>query len=924
MQLSRYSLFLVLALCASTVVFGSNSNLIWDERVVRGQLENGLNYYLFNSEKESDPFNIRLIVHAGSVDENEVKGIAHAVEHMVFNQTKNHPETVQMYLRSIGWQTGRQVNALTRPTETQFMVRTRPDDALNLNESLDLLADMVGQARFTQEQWQLEQQIIIEEKRVGDSVASRINESIKQATKANSKYAEGSVIGSYESIQSITLQELTDFYRSNYIASNMSLIVSGYFEPESAQQAIENAFGAMPTLEKPARDYVNFPLDSNTKLFAVQDAEGTSSKVALGFRLPLPTKDTVQGAQVRVENYLLRKMILAQVRRNNHYLPDSVDALSGVLQEPANERMTLAFSARTKDHDLGLKVILTELERLFQFGLDANEFSSVMERARATAARGVSAANSRDYQRWEDKITEAVLTQGVVQEPVEKEAMTQELLDAVTFERLNERLRSLLSAQDIFVYYQAPGAVELSLPSSEQVDRWREEARNSELLTSVAFTAEVQSDAKTAAPVSIALPYQKPSTTLSVSPAKVFEQEGVMEWTLANGSRVVWLNRPTASNEIYFRVVTDVGSMTQEYPDWLASAAIQLYEQLPPTGVDNDVWQQWQSLNEVQWQYKLGEYHFDLSLAAPVNRLEEALFAFWLHHQPRIFSADAVTAAKESAAGLLGAYSPGSLTDLRLGEGVYQVPNEDEIAALDEARLAAASHRIVTQPFDFFIVGELDPETIQHLSGQYLATINTEATLNSRIVMQRNGVHHFVREKEGALQTQTVIYGRTPMAWSPERAFLLSTLNPITQQALSRKLRLEMAGVYRVEFEMSLNPDLGQVESQLSFISSPDRAEELASAAKRVLSDLTSAIEAANLDQIKADIEFAEQGRLTSSSTWLRRLMLSYRKYSDPRYLNTMQNMQALVTRENLLDLSKQVLPMKNQVQVTTLYRPDD
>ena len=131
----------------------------WDQKIIRGELANGFKYYAYHSKDKSEPFNLRLIVHAGSIDEPKVKGIAHAVEHMVFNQTKHHPDGLHQYIRDLGWQTGKQVNARTQPTETQYMIRTRPNDALNLDGSLQLLAEIASNATFTDAQWQKEQKI---------------------------------------------------------------------------------------------------------------------------------------------------------------------------------------------------------------------------------------------------------------------------------------------------------------------------------------------------------------------------------------------------------------------------------------------------------------------------------------------------------------------------------------------------------------------------------------------------------------------------------------------------------------------------------------------------------------------------------------------------------------------------------------------
>ena len=914
-------LYLLMALVSSPLAAAHNQSAAptWDNRITVGQLTNGLNYYLYHSPAPTDPFNIRVIVHAGAIDETEVKGIAHAVEHMVFNQTAAHPQTVHQYLRRLGWQSGRQINAVTRPTATHYMIRTRPEDALTMPEALSLLADMLGHATFKTTQWQLEQQIITEEKRLTNRVAERLNQQVKQATKANSKYAQAPIIGTYESIKNIHLNELQDFYQRYYVASNMSLVISGRFDPETIEQQIAASFGQLPKRPKPQRE-LNFPLDNQVKFFTVQDAQGTSAKVALGLRMAMPAKYEAGGLQMRLENYLIRKL-LRQVRHNNTDLPDSVDALYSVLKDPTPQRLTLAFSAITHDHDVGLQSILREMARLQHYGLDKTEFKQVVADARATIERNLAAATKRDYKGWEDKISAAVLDGSVLSAPLDVAQRNRQMLEQVTLARLNSRLRELLQAADIFVYYQAPAATKLTLPTTAQFRQWQSAANSKVLHRPAPAIANTQSMSVTIAQAPAALTIPRPQGAALGLPTRRFEDHQVREWSLSNGWRVVWLRRPTADGRLYLKAISAFGAYLEEYPAWLAQAAMQLHQQYAPAGLDDAHWQAWQQAQSTHWSAKLNDYQLDLSTAIAADELETALLQLWLAHQPRRFDAFALQAAKDAINELADDSTRQYLWPQ--AERSNLIPDSDAAKRLTIEPLQQAAQRLMAQPKTLFMVGELPTDRLTELAGQYLTSLPQDPPLTRKPMLQRSGKHRVIETQQGEPQTRVTIYGQTPMVWSPERAFLLSTLNPITQQALRQKLRLELGGVYRVAFEMNLNPNTDQVTSQLSFTTAPEKAQPLTRAAAQVLVNLPTAIASVNLERLQADVRFAEQNRLRSPTTWLRRLMLSYRRYNDPRYLASMRNLADSLSKETLRALSADIFPMPNQVTVYQRQQPE-
>src|SRR5688572_10283224 len=96
-----------------------------DPRITVGTLQNGLRYYLRSNKQPEGRAELRLVVNAGSILEDEdQRGLAHFVEHMAFNGTENFPkQEIVRFMESIGMRFGPSVNAFTSFDETVYMLQ---------------------------------------------------------------------------------------------------------------------------------------------------------------------------------------------------------------------------------------------------------------------------------------------------------------------------------------------------------------------------------------------------------------------------------------------------------------------------------------------------------------------------------------------------------------------------------------------------------------------------------------------------------------------------------------------------------------------------------------------------------------------------------------------------------------------------------
>ena len=84
-----------------------------DPQITIGKFANGLSYYIRANKKPEKRAELRLVIKAGSIlEDDDQLGMAHMVEHMAFNGTKNFPkQELVAFIESLGMRFGADLNA---------------------------------------------------------------------------------------------------------------------------------------------------------------------------------------------------------------------------------------------------------------------------------------------------------------------------------------------------------------------------------------------------------------------------------------------------------------------------------------------------------------------------------------------------------------------------------------------------------------------------------------------------------------------------------------------------------------------------------------------------------------------------------------------------------------------------------------------
>ena len=172
-------------------------------------------------------------------ESDELGGIAHFVEHMLFKGTQTRSaEDIAQAIDSIGGQ----LDAFTAKEYASYYIKVL-DEHLPL--AVDLLADIVLRPAFPEEEIDREKKVILEEiKMVEDTPDDLVHELFTQ------HFWEGHplgrpILGSKESVERFTVDTLRSYFERAYVASNMIISAAGNLEHEQVRDLVERAFGTV-------------------------------------------------------------------------------------------------------------------------------------------------------------------------------------------------------------------------------------------------------------------------------------------------------------------------------------------------------------------------------------------------------------------------------------------------------------------------------------------------------------------------------------------------------------------------------------------------------------------------------------------------------------------------------------------------------
>ncbi len=269
---------------------------------------------------------LRLYVRAGSAYETpEQAGISHLLEHMVFKGTANRaPGQVASDVEGAGGA----LNAATSFDYTVFYT-DMPADQWRLG--MDVLHDMVFNASIDPEELAREKQVVLAElKRNEDTPESLLFKRVQPLTWPDTAY-ELPIIGTEETVNAITSQDIKDYIARYYQPQSMLLVVCGDVDAKDVIQQATALFGNLANNrdisppEPISVESIRNAQQGEARLLAIN---GEWNKTYLSITFPLPGLRSAQSATLEVLAHLLGGDDTSRLYRTFKYDKQLVDDIS--------------------------------------------------------------------------------------------------------------------------------------------------------------------------------------------------------------------------------------------------------------------------------------------------------------------------------------------------------------------------------------------------------------------------------------------------------------------------------------------------------------------------------------------------------------------------------------------------------------------
>lgn len=277
-----------------------------------GKLPNGLTYYVLHNEKPKGRANFYIAQKVGSTLETpEQLGLAHFLEHMAFNGTKNYPGKAMLnYLQGKGIRFGADINAYTDFDETVYNIDNIPTSDVALMDSVLLvLRDWSCDLLLEDAEIEAERGVIQEEWRSRNDAQDRMYKAMLPVIFEEYQYKQ-SPIGTMEVVMNFKPDVLRDYYHKWYRPDQQGIVVVGDFDVAEMEKKIIDLFSPIPMPENaPERTYAQVSDNKEPIYLEFEDPELKNPMIMTAFktdRVPFEMRNTLE---MYVNNDLMEEVI---------------------------------------------------------------------------------------------------------------------------------------------------------------------------------------------------------------------------------------------------------------------------------------------------------------------------------------------------------------------------------------------------------------------------------------------------------------------------------------------------------------------------------------------------------------------------------------------------------------------------------------
>ncbi len=900
-----------------------------DPDVLIGELDNGLRYYVRENQAPGGRASLRLVVDVGSaLEDDDQKGGAHFLEHMLFNGTELFPanELISV-LEQFGAEFGPDVNAYTSVDETVYELTIPTDDDEIIDTALDVLLEWAANATIDEDDVNDERGVVLEEWRLSEQSADgRVYSRYRDLLLAGTEYEGTDPIGSEASIGALDSDALRRFYEDWYRPDLMTVVAVGDFDVNDMEERISDRFADLPPAADDARARPVIPWESvasavpEVAVYADADVPNGSAEVL--YPTLVETTATFGAWRDGVAASLGWDMVSTRLA-DDATRGEAPFLGAGYTYDPIGRPVAIegiSLDAAAADLSDSVATVLTELERVRRFGFSADELDRAVEARRASAEQYYEGRDTTQDAEYADTYVFHALEGGPLPSAETELELETDALDALSPEDAQGALVDLLDATTPHVLVVGPADDADGLPSVDDLV---------DIAAAVSESDDLEPRDAEAAGLESLMDAPEPITEIDSSQ---LSELGARQLDFANGVRVLLIETTIAEGGVVLTALSPGGQSLLDDDVFVESmVAADLVGSSGLGDIDRVTLDRFLSdrvaavgpfLDETSEGFFGNSSTDDLEIMFQLvhlfmiePRIDDAALTTYLGRVRPV--AEDVTLQPE-----LALFS--ELLDARYGgDPRYRIyPTVAELDALDvDVALDVFRERFGdASGFTFAFAGDFDVDEVEELSRRYLGTLpgtgRDEAALDRRPDPPEGVVSRTVRSGEGDQATLAVLWSAFGDL-SPRERLHVDVLQSILGARLRDHLREALSATYSPFVDVSWDDELQPIsDTYIQVSGDPERMNEIARELQADLAELRA--DGPEPEQLAAAREVLSREFELVSNEWYIEQLLFYDAHPDERPSDLDLRFRWLdeVTTADIADLARLLFPEGRYVEV--------
>ena len=920
----------IAAIFAATMAFGQTP-LPNDPEVKTGKLENGMTYYIRHNDQPAQRAEFYLATDVGAFQEEDHQdGLAHFLEHMCFNGTKNFPgKKLLDWLQSIGAEFGRNINASTGFEQTQYMLNNIPVARESVIDScLLILHDYSHFVTNDPAEIDAERGVILEEKRTRSDASWRLFEKSLPYYYGDTPYSRRTLIGGEEQLKTFAYESLTSFYETWCRPDLQAVIVVGDVDVDQVEAKIKSIFADIPAPVNPKEKVLHKIPDNVEPIIGIlTDPELTSSSIEVMWKSePMPKE--YMNTDVAFTMDIIKLYIRLIMRERFADITAKPDApflggsfyISNLCNSCDATMGTVSF--KEGDSVNAFTAFMTEIEKMRRFGFTDGEVQRAKDNIISSYEQAVEAAPTRKNADFVYPLLYNFYKNEAYMTPETELQLAQALCASINATVLNQIAAQVITEENMVILYNGPEKAGLANPTEQQI---------LDVLAAVK-NADIQANVEE----SVNEPFI--SGELKGSKVKKAKETiyGATEWNLKNGVKVVVLPTQYEKDQVIFNIQKD-GGMTLVETEDKASFEDNIWSLfLNNSGISKfsgtQVPKMLAGKNLSVTPYISNATHGVQGSSTPKD-LETALQLVYLYFaDPRFDEAEYETGIQQIKAVLPNiANNPDFIFQNEMNKILYD--HNPRVVELNEETIEKANlatiERVYRELFKdaagatLTITGNVDLETLKPMVEKYIGSIKkgkkgAKINKSNLIGLAKGNVDQKVAIPMQTPKSTVLQLYSAYMPIDTKTEVSLEVAKYILDMIYTKTIREEEGGTYGVGVAMvgQRHPEQRAL-IQVSFDTNPEMADRLSDLAIKGLKDL--AMNGPEADKFNMAIENFKKNipeSRISNSYWAGNIRTYYRHGID--YDAEYEAAVNSITPEDIKAVLQAVLAAENLIEITS------